>query len=94
MAPEIHLGKEYNAKEVDLFAASIILFIMYSFTPPFIKATKYDNYYKLLCDKNLIKTFWAAHCKNKPRKKRYYSKEFKDLVTKMLSFEPESRLSI
>ena len=35
MAPEIHLGLEYNGTSVDLFAAAIILFIMCAGTPAF-----------------------------------------------------------
>jgi len=35
MAPEINKRKLYDGKEVDLFAAAIILFILYSGTPPF-----------------------------------------------------------
>jgi len=38
MAPEIHEGKPYIGSEVDLFASAIILFIMISATPPFVKA--------------------------------------------------------
>ena len=51
MAPEIHLKNPYDGKKVDLFAAGIILFIMYSGTPAFGKALPSDPYYKLLCMK-------------------------------------------
>lgn len=42
MAPEIHAKMRYNGNSIDVFAAGIILFIMQSLTPPFIKATPDD----------------------------------------------------
>jgi serine/threonine protein kinase len=83
MAPEIHLKNPYDGKSVDLFAAAIVLFIMYSGTPAFGKALPSDPYYKLLYT-NKQKTFWAAHSRNKPGKQKYYSNEFRDLIQKML----------
>ena len=35
MAPEIHLILPYSGEAVDLFASAIILFIIYSGSPPF-----------------------------------------------------------
>lgn len=90
MAPEINLKMKYDGKAVDLFAAAIVLFIMYSGTPPFGRAFPADPYYKLLCTKKQ-KTFWAAHSRNKPGRSKYYSKSFKDLMTSMLAFQPEKR---
>lgn len=60
MAPEIHLKLPYSGVSVDLFAAGIILFIMYSGTPPFNKADPKDNYFKQLCT-NKHDLFWYAH---------------------------------
>ena len=88
MAPEIHLRQAYDGKSVDLFAAGIVLFIMYSGTPPFGKALPSDPYYKLLCTRKQI-TFWAEHSRNKP--KDYYSAEFKDLIQGMFQFDPKLR---
>jgi len=48
MAPEINMKKPYNANEVDLFAAGIVLFIMVVGTPPFTKADLRDPYYNLI----------------------------------------------
>jgi len=93
MAPEINLKLKYDGKAVDLFAAAIVLFIMYSGTPPFGRAFPADPYYKLLCTKK-ERTFWAAHSRNKPGRGKYYSKSFKDFLTKMLNFEPAKRLSM
>ena len=38
MAPEIHLGKEYEGARVDLFASAIILFVILTQRPPFTSA--------------------------------------------------------
>ena len=38
MAPEIHLGKEYEGSRVDLFASAIILFVILTQRPPFTSA--------------------------------------------------------
>lgn len=56
MAPEI-FSKEYEGRKIDIFAAGVILFIMYSGTPPFEKATTTDPYYKLIKDKKML-IFW------------------------------------
>ena len=48
MAPEIHLGQEYNPQQVDLFASAVILFIMVAGHPPFSAASPKDSYYKAL----------------------------------------------
>lgn len=42
MAPEIHLKLPYSGASIDLFAAAIILFIMYVGSPPFSKAEPKD----------------------------------------------------
>lgn len=92
MAPEIHLRMPYEGPVVDLFAAAIILFIMYSGTPPFTKADPKEPYYKLLCT-NKADTFWNAHAKHKPSKD-FYSDSFKDLMTSMLALDPAQRPSL
>ena len=64
MAPEIR-ARKYDGKNVDLFAAGIILFILYSGSPPFEKTTATDAYYKVFSAKNYV-LFWSAHSKKKP----------------------------
>lgn len=90
MAPEVHMRNPYNGVSVDLFAAGIILFIMYSQNPPFSKADQRDPYYQLLASKN--EKFWQLHSRNKPP--NYYSKEFRNLIESMLAFDPTQRPSI
>ena len=48
MAPEIHLGKEYDGARVDLFAAAIILFVIMTQRPPFASANPKDPHYRLI----------------------------------------------
>ncbi len=93
MAPEIVLQRKYDGKAVDLFAAAIVLFIMYSGTPAFGQALPADPYYKLLCI-GKQKTFWLAHSRNKPGKRKFFSKSFKDLITRMLAFNQEDRMTL
>jgi len=66
MAPEIHNRMPYEGKNVDLFAAAVILFIMKSGTPPFGRASMKDSYYRLFMKKP--DRFWFVHSKNKPGK--------------------------
>jgi serine/threonine protein kinase len=91
MAPEIILKKPYNGMCIDIFAAAVILFIMIAEHPPFSKATTGDSYYKLFFI-NRLDVFWTAHKRQKP--KNFYSNEFIDLITTLLSVDPTHRLSI
>lgn len=90
MAPEIR-AKNYDGKQVDLFAAGIILFVMYAGGPPFEKAVPNDPYYKVLAAKQ-YNVFWGAHGKRKPA--GFFSESFKDLINRMLALKPEDRLDI
>lgn len=92
MAPEIHLKMSYNGPSIDLFAAAIILFIMYAGTPPFSRADPRDDFYKFLCT-NKHEAFWKAHLKHKPNP-YFFSENFKNLMNSMLAFDPTQRLSI
>lgn len=88
MAPEIHLGLDYNGTSVDLFAAAIILFIMTAGTPAFEMAKPQDDFYKCLCT-NKHRDFWNAHYEG-----TNFSNEFQSLMNCMLAFDPTQRLSI
>ena len=72
MAPEIHLKMPYQGKEVDLFAAAIVLFIMVVGTPPFTRADTKDPYYNLIVNGKMDK-FWQQHLKFKQDKKFFSS---------------------
>jgi serine/threonine protein kinase len=84
MAPEIAL-KNYDGRKTDIFAAGVILFIMYAGNPPFEKATITDPYYKLIKEKR-FDVFWNAH--SRKRLPTFFTDSFKDLVQKMISYVP------
>jgi len=91
MAPEIHMKKPYIGASVDLFASAIVLFIMVTQHPPFTKAEPSDPFYRLIAA-GRADLFWKAHSKNKPS--GFFSKEFIELITAMLAFDPAHRLSM
>ena len=90
MAPEI-TSKIYEGTKTDIFAAGVILFIMYAGNPPFEKAHPNDPYYKLIRGKN-FDVFWKAHSRRRPV--NYFSPHFQELINKMLAFEPNERYTI
>lgn len=93
MAPEIHMKQPYSGESVDLFASAIILFIMFTQHPPFHKALPEDPFYKLICI-NRLDVFWKAHARNKPNGEAFFSDNFKDLISRMVSYDPSKRMSI
>ena len=60
-APEIYFGKNYHGKSIDLFAATVLLFIMKGRRPPFMTAIPSDPFYGLLLKKK--DDFWKFHHK-------------------------------
>ena len=92
MSPEIHARRPYIGASVDLFAAAIILFIMFTQHPPFTRAEPSDPFYKLICA-NRADLFWRAHSKNKPRPD-YFSDDFKNLITSLIQFDPATRIQM
>lgn len=90
MAPEIHAKQPYQGQTVDLFAASIILFIMITGHPPFTQATANDRFYKFISG-NRADVFWRSHGRNK---KGGFSKEFQDMITCMFQLIPSQRLTM
>jgi len=93
MAPEIHLEAPYQGKQVDIFAAAIILFILVAKHPPFTHAKVTDPYYKCIAG-NRADIFWTTHSRNKPGGAGFFSPEFQELVTCMLQVEPSHRPSM
>jgi len=78
MAPEIHQKKPYSGPSVDVFAASIILFIMLTQHPPFNTAQPNDGFYKCIAA-NRSDLFWKSHIKTKPSEE-FFSDDFKRLI--------------
>lgn len=92
MAPEINAKQPYKGEQVDLFAAAIILFIMYAGSPPFSKAVPGDPYYKLIAqEKNDV--FWKFHSKHKGSD-TFFTPTFKILLNGLLSMDPNKRPTI
>lgn len=90
MAPEIHLSRPYKGQEVDIFSLGVVLFIMRSYNPPFIKASLTDPYYRLLM--NDESRFWSICLRNKSSD--HFSTNFRKLIKELLSFNPEDRPTI
>lgn len=85
--PEMELGK-YTGIQADLFAAGVILFVMYVGTPPFISTKNTDKIYRLIREKNYAK-FWSLHEKKKPQ--GFFPDSFKRLLNSFFSAEVEKR---
>ena len=90
MAPEI-AKREYDGRKVDIFAAGVILFIMYVGAPPFESTELNDPYFKCLTSKR-YEVFWKAHSRKRP--KNFFSNEFKDLFVSMIAADPAERIPI
>jgi len=88
-APEIHLNQPYSGVAVDIFSAGIILFIMQRYNPPFYQAARSDLLFKYLSEQP--GKFWQIH---ESQSKLESSSSLKDIVTKMMAFDPSMRLSI
>ena len=94
MAPEIYLKQPYSGPAVDLFACSIVLFILVSGNLPFKKAVIDDPFYKLLCA-NKQDLFWGPHEKRRSDAgDKKFSPEFKSFMNTMLALDPAVRLTL
>ena len=90
MAPEIFMHQPYSGQSVDLFACGVILFILFSQHPPFMRAQQTDSHFILFVTEN--SRFWTIHSRNKPQ--GYYSPEFRELINGMLAFDPARRFNL
>lgn len=90
MAPEMNYEEEFRTMPLDIFALGVLLFIMIKGSPPFNHAKKDDQYYKLFI--NNPKMFWKVHFKK--YKNDPPTVELIDILTKMLNYDPEERITI
>lgn len=90
MAPEMFggKGKGYDGKKVDIWAAGVVLFIMKTGFPPYQVPSRSDWWWNKLMHKKYDR-FWMAH-----ERSATVSKEFKDLINKMFSYNPDDRISM
>ena len=87
MAPEIKEGKMYSGPQVDMFSVGVILFIIVQGIFPFNEARKWDFHYKLICEGRTDTYFQKTNCTGR-------SAEFKDLILKLFSYNPENRITL
>lgn len=77
----------YDGIKNDIFSLGVVLFILTVGHMPFDNPTFSDSYYILII-KGEMETFW------KKEKADHLSENFKDLVKKLICFDPRERLSM
>ena len=87
-APEVLLDKPYDLS-CDIFSIGVVLFILMTGYRPFEQALSTDRWYKSMTKKK-YELFWKAH-RASPLAN---NKRAKDLIQKMLSYDPKERISI
>lgn len=87
MAPEMFKKKGYQGRDADLFALAVCLFMMVSQCQPFTNAKARDAHYKFIHQCKEAE-YWNIFEKCAPM-----SAELKDLLFKMMSSDPQERLS-
>ena len=94
-APEIHEGKPYSAKQADLFAAAMILFLMVVGHMPFCQADKKDQIYNMR-RQGEFDEFWNFHTKLSIQygNRSEFPESFKTLIWEMFDPNPDQRPSI
>jgi len=95
-APEVKAGYCPDLRAADIYAAAVLLFILVTGYPPYTEFARgygsdYEAYYKLM--RSDIGKFWEIHAKHK-KNPNFYSEDFKDLVSWMLSEDPANRPNI
>lgn len=86
MAPEIRKQMWYDGRQVDTFSTGVILFILVVGIFPFSAAKDSDYFYELLNEDQ--DKYWSTVGGDD------LTPEFKDLMIKMLSANPENRPTI
>lgn len=94
-APEIHEGKSYSAKQADLFAAGMILFLMVVGHMPFSQADQKDRVYNLR-RQDEFEQFWKFHRQISVKfgNNAEFPESFKKLMWEMFDPNPGQRPSI
>lgn len=87
MAPEVLAKQEYRGDQADLFASAVIIFILLSQHPPFLRAEEGDKYYKKIIQCRWDR-FWQIYADEN------FSDSFKDMFSKMVSPNTDERLTL
>jgi len=85
-APEVLLRRGYTLK-CDIFSLGVLLFVILTKHPPFRQAVNEDQWFRQIA-KKAFNAFWAKHPKDK------LSRPCRDLICKMLCYQPLDRLTI
>jgi len=80
------LRRGYTLK-CDIFSLGVLLFVILTKHPPFRQAISEDQWFRQIAKKQ-FGAFWSKHSKDK------LSKQCKDLICKMLCYQPLDRLTI
>lgn len=91
-APEILLKKPYDGVKTDIFSLGVVLFTLVTCKMAFVQASRGDRFYRYIIHKMQDK-YWEK-LELQGNNVSSLSKEFKDLFTKMISFNPKERPTI
>lgn len=89
-APEAYLRDQYNGAAADVFSMGVILFWLYTGCAPFQKATSDDRDYYYIYAKEMQSYFERISSFTGRR----LGRKFKDLITGMLAYNPDERMTI
>lgn len=96
MSPELLNEEEYFGDAVDIFSAGVALFRMVVGFPPFMEASYDDEFYRAIANGD-YELYWERYAQayyEQTDEEIVFSKDFKDLVNKMLAAEPQDRISL
>ena len=95
LPPEVHARQPYNGRGCDLFGLGILLFLMTMGHCPFVKADAEDKWYTMIAQKQ-FDIFWRTHetIARTSGVTTTCSAELKELIQRMISKDPEDRLTI
>ena len=90
MAPEQQAGVPHDPKLADIYSLGVILFVMHSCCFPYTKCDNSDQIFSHLIHKN-YNQFWEVQEQLHENIGVKFSDELKDLINRLLSYEPEER---